>query len=333
MKFSEFYNHLKVRDKKEYYYYSHDLKNFGKKIVDDVDIGLFRKDKNHFSTNVWIGGKGSTSQLHWDSANNVYFQVFGKKRFLLFPSEEWRNIYLFPRISPNSRQSQIGFVFFNSIDFTKTTESKIKYPLMNNLKPIEVILNEGEILYMPAYTFHHVEVEEGESISINFWSDSDESKYLTKMKEFPIPFEENWNQMENINGLTTWIYYLIKNILKLKDRIVFPSKCDQIVNKLDCKVSIGEYLEMIIGNRFKYLMEDNVISNLKLNDNQRNWCSLLKDKKLKKKFNVYSKNFIHILKNIHPSKRDFLFGDYLEEILVFFNFDVYFIGAYFKNCF
>ncbi len=44
-------------------------------------------------------------------------------------------------------------------------ESLKKFPLMKNLKPMEVILHPGDILYMPAYTFHHVEVQDGISIS------------------------------------------------------------------------------------------------------------------------------------------------------------------------
>jgi hypothetical protein len=52
--------------------------------------------------------------LHADWVHNFYTQVAGRKRFILFPPEDFWSMYLFPAIHPSSRQSQVDFNLWNS---------------------------------------------------------------------------------------------------------------------------------------------------------------------------------------------------------------------------
>lgn len=49
----------------------------------------------------------------------------------------------------------------SQIDFSNLIQSFTKFPKFKHLQPYEVILEPGDILYLPPYWFHHVEVNEG----------------------------------------------------------------------------------------------------------------------------------------------------------------------------
>ena len=50
---------------------------------------------------VWLGTRGSTMPLHFDSQHNLFAQLFGAKAFLLFPPNP-RGVPIFPRAHPLS---------------------------------------------------------------------------------------------------------------------------------------------------------------------------------------------------------------------------------------
>jgi hypothetical protein len=58
---------------------------------------------------VWIGAAGSTTHTHYDISENFYAQIYGVKRFVLFPPEETENLYLYPFLHPGAQQSQVSF--------------------------------------------------------------------------------------------------------------------------------------------------------------------------------------------------------------------------------
>ena len=58
-------------------------------------------------TNLWAGVAGVSSPLHHDAAHNVYAQLVGRKRFVLFAPDESPYLYVYPRMHPSTRQSQV----------------------------------------------------------------------------------------------------------------------------------------------------------------------------------------------------------------------------------
>lgn len=63
----------------------------------------------------------------------------------LFPPDDWPNLYLFPRIHPGTRQSQVDLA------------SPSRFPNFDNSRPASVILQPGDMLWIPSMWFHHVE--------------------------------------------------------------------------------------------------------------------------------------------------------------------------------
>ncbi|TQF71320.1 cupin-like domain-containing protein [Pseudoalteromonas luteoviolacea] len=105
----------------------------------------------------WMGPAGCKSALHFDDAPNLNVQLYGKKRWVIYPKSEYENLYLpstleFPHFSP---------INMDAPDFER-------FPKFRNAKPIEFVLEPGETLFLPQSWAHYVETIEY-SISLNFW--------------------------------------------------------------------------------------------------------------------------------------------------------------------
>ncbi|MCX8143258.1 MAG: cupin-like domain-containing protein [Bacteroidia bacterium] len=110
---------------------------------------------------LFIGGKGSITHLHFDIdySSVLHIQIYGKKKFLLFPYHQQHLLYRKP------------FEVLAWPDFSNYTsrmeELQTHFPKLKEAKGYEVILNPGEALLMPPGCWHHIEYIET-SIAISF---------------------------------------------------------------------------------------------------------------------------------------------------------------------
>jgi len=81
---------------------------------------------------------------------------------------------MYPGLHPKQQQSQVD----------PESPNLSKFPNYANIKGYEVVLNEGDLLYLPPLWFHHVTALDP-SISINFWS-PDISQSETERKAFEL---------------------------------------------------------------------------------------------------------------------------------------------------
>jgi len=91
----------------------------------------------------FLGPKFSVTPLHFDCllTNNLFFQIYGRKRFILFAPTDQAYCY---------RQGWRWFqVDPENPDYTK-------FPLFAKATPLEVVISPGEILYIPPGMLHHV---------------------------------------------------------------------------------------------------------------------------------------------------------------------------------
>lgn len=100
----------------------------------------------------WFGSAGTITPLHHDPINLMLAQVLGRKRILLIPPRQTPFIY-----------NHVGV--FSQVD-PENPDLK-KYPLYNNIKPIELILQPGEVIFIPVGWWHHVRALDV-SISVSF---------------------------------------------------------------------------------------------------------------------------------------------------------------------
>lgn len=60
-----------------------------------------------WAANLWMGGRATRAQPHYDQAHNVFVQVCGRKTVWLAPPENIPDFYLYPDLHPAARQSKV----------------------------------------------------------------------------------------------------------------------------------------------------------------------------------------------------------------------------------
>ena len=109
---------------------------------------------------------GSVSMwLHYDVMANVYCQIRGKKRLILYPPSDVR--YL--SFAPGASSSEIN-VF--------TTDAST-HPSLASTHPHEVVLEPGDVLFIPAFWMHAAAPADGISIAVNVFFRNLDKGYAT----------------------------------------------------------------------------------------------------------------------------------------------------------
>jgi hypothetical protein len=99
--------------------------------------------------NIWLGPAGHTEPLHFDTGDGTLMQLHGSKQITLFPPSQTGNLYPFP--------------FYREIPpwFSQVDTSQPDYSLYPNYEEAlkhryDVLLAEGEILFIPVSWWHEV---------------------------------------------------------------------------------------------------------------------------------------------------------------------------------
>ncbi|MDZ8264149.1 cupin-like domain-containing protein [Nostoc sp. ChiQUE01b] len=103
----------------------------------------------------------STTNLHFDGFHNIFVQIRGRKRILLFPPSNYLSFY--PPL-----ENSVGIPEFSKVNpDVLNLELFPKFPWEEK---IEVILQPGEMLYIPPFWWHYVTAVD-ENISLSFFYD------------------------------------------------------------------------------------------------------------------------------------------------------------------
>lgn len=135
---------------------------------DKNDLQLPRPSKNYPTfppeVKIWIGTR-SIATCHYDALENIACVVAGKRRFTLFPPNQFENLYFGP-LSPTPGGQAISMVNFNAPDYEK-------YPLFRLAEAEGQVaeLEAGDAVFIPSMWMHHVEGLSPFNILINYWWD------------------------------------------------------------------------------------------------------------------------------------------------------------------
>jgi hypothetical protein len=91
---------------------------------------------------MWIGPAGTVTPLHHDLTNNFIAQIAGRKRIRLAPASEAGKLY-------NHRHVFSEIQDLDALDLRR-------HPDLNGLRSYEILLEPGEILFMPIGWWHQV---------------------------------------------------------------------------------------------------------------------------------------------------------------------------------
>lgn len=123
---------------------------------------------------LWMGSKGAYTNAHYDSVHNFYLQIYGTKRFFLFPPAALEELYLFPRVHPNARQSRIDFNVPPDAEYMRRHFPKfIGNSEEGPMRGFVIDLQPGQLLYLPPGWFHSV-LAVSTSISVSMWQSSED---------------------------------------------------------------------------------------------------------------------------------------------------------------
>ena len=125
-------------------------------------------------TTFWYGSEGSQVQCHYDTYGyNLVAQLYGRKRWLLFPPTEVAHEALQPTRMPYEESS-----VFSSVDVA-SSESQL---LSDIAGAVDVTLEPGDMLYVPRQWWHFARAC-STSISVNTWVDTPTEDAQERVRE------------------------------------------------------------------------------------------------------------------------------------------------------
>lgn len=107
---------------------------------------------------ILLGPKGTSTPLHCDYDDNLFAQLWERKRYMLFPSHYSDFLYTL-EVTP---------VLYGSSYDSDAPDFK-PMPLARNATPLGYLVAQGELLYLPAGWFHHVRALDF-SLWANLWT-------------------------------------------------------------------------------------------------------------------------------------------------------------------
>jgi len=127
-------------------------------LIHDFVLPAYCRDAPWFRARFWLSAANTSSPLHRDPPDNLFAQIFGRKRFVLFDPDDSSNLYPHPFFS--------GLPDFSRVDIDRPDHAS--FPRFARARPILCEVGEGEVLYLPRYWWHQV-TSLSRSASVNLW--------------------------------------------------------------------------------------------------------------------------------------------------------------------
>jgi hypothetical protein len=162
--------------------------------------------------NLWVGTRGVVARAHYDSFHNAFAQVAGRKAFLLRPPAAHAEMRLHPRAHPSYRQAQVDGYASLQRDVQCGGAAGLDAADAPETAAAEVILEPGDVLYLPPFHFHQVSALDA-SVSINAWCDSRAYWEMDRAIVQPVPLEADWPVERKVAAVREYLGMLWARIL------------------------------------------------------------------------------------------------------------------------
>jgi len=212
------------------------------------DLGLEGEYPSPTTTTVpmlWLSSPGVTAQLHYDHSHNLFHQIYGKKTVLLLPPAMSRFTNNYPSVHQGRKMSQIDFGKYHSSE----REQGLTSHLGENVTMIEgyeVVLNPGEILYIPPFWAHEISTwDESAALSLSVVSPSWEESLLGKAQWTPVPFKGLESKTQRKVGTQMLLVHLLSRVSPLGtpaifSKFVYESRWSGLLGKRERRECFGD---------------------------------------------------------------------------------------------
>jgi len=104
------------------------------------------KPKKQAGIHCRFGMNGVIAENHFDGSRNMVALMGGERRYILSHPNQCKNLALYSKGHPSSRHS--------AVDWSNPNWNK--FPEFRDAEVNEVVLQAGDVLYLPTYWFHHI---------------------------------------------------------------------------------------------------------------------------------------------------------------------------------
>ncbi len=143
---------------KRYYLTSLNIPTYFPELLQDIEFPEYFDRQLLEYTKLWMGCGNNRVNLHYDTSYNLYAQIIGNKRWVIFPPEQSSLLYAYPFYTSFYWCSQVNV---NDPDLKK-------FPKFAEVKPLEFMTEPGEMLFLPPGWWHSP-IGVGLNIAVNFW--------------------------------------------------------------------------------------------------------------------------------------------------------------------
>jgi Cupin-like domain len=200
------------------------------------------RSSDKFELLLWAGCENVTSMTHYDAVSNVYVQHHGTKEFLVFPPDALQVLPTYPRSHPNHRQVQTNLSDLAHGCKVDTTENCSPFhplrlfpqtstipmghamipPVWKSLehfvklaRPQQVLLQPGDVLFLPAMWFHYVAAR-STSVSTAIWTTTEADDKAAEAEQLALPLEADWTPDQLLTAAVSYASAFSHDISKAR---------------------------------------------------------------------------------------------------------------------
>jgi hypothetical protein len=144
---------------------------------------------------LWIGNATHVS-THFDETSNIAVVIAGRRRFTLFPPDQFENLYVGP-LHFTIAGPPVSMVDLEHPDFDRYPRfaEALKHGLAADLEP-------GDAIYIPPIWWHNVQAGSPFNAMVNFWWEAPEAtsaldalmRSVVAIRDLPRPNRDAWRR-------------------------------------------------------------------------------------------------------------------------------------------